>query len=149
MTTITPLLPIPGNHNKNPKSQDHMDPRIKSCFPGYPKSKCNKKGIPGASVKTQKKPRDIKFYDEHGSPVTYRIQLDDNPSDPCNDFYLIHGQQRNDNNVLRLHYDGENFTLNSLNNEFPSTTIQSVTDCFRLGKTINHFRHLCYLQYNP
>ena len=83
--------------------------------------------------------------DEHGSPVpvTYRIQHDDNPSDTCNDFYPIHCQQGNDNKVLRLHNDGENLTLNSLSNEFPSTTIQSATDCFRLGKTINQFRRLC------
>ena len=87
--------------------------------------------------------RDIEFYDEHGSPVTYRIQHDDNPSYTCNDFYPIHCQQGNDNKVLRLHNDGENFTLNSLSNEIPSTTIQSATDCFRLGKTINQFRRLC------
>ena len=42
-----------------------------------------------------------------------------------------------------MHNDGENFTLNSLSNEFPSTTIQSATDCFRLGKTITQFRRLC------
>ena len=91
----------------------------------------------------KKIPRDIEFYDEHGSPVTFRIKHDDNPSDTCNDFYPIHCQQGNDNKVLRLHKDGENFTLNSLNNEFPSTTIQSATDCFRLGETINQFRRLC------
>ena len=87
--------------------------------------------------------RDIEFYDEHGSPVTYRIQHDDNPNDTCNDFYPIHCQQGNDNKVLRLHNDGENFSLNSLSNEFPTTTIQSATDCFRLGRTINQFRRLC------
>ena len=42
-----------------------------------------------------------------------------------------------------MHNDGENFTLNSLSNEFPSTTIKSATDCFRPGKTINQFRRLC------
>ena len=42
-----------------------------------------------------------------------------------------------------MHNDGENFTLNSLSNEFPATTIQSATDCFRLGKTINQSRRLC------
>ena len=42
-----------------------------------------------------------------------------------------------------MHNDGENFTLNSLSNEFPSTTIQSATDCFRPDKTINQFRRLC------
>ena len=87
--------------------------------------------------------RDIEFYDEHGSPVTYRIKHGDNPGDICNDFYPIHCQQGNKNKVLRLHNDGEHFTLNNLSNEFPSTTIQSATDCFRLGKTINQIRHLC------
>ena len=42
-----------------------------------------------------------------------------------------------------MHNDGEKFTLNSLSNEFPSTTIQSATDCFRLSRTINQFRSLC------
>ena len=42
-----------------------------------------------------------------------------------------------------MHNDGENFTINSLSNEFPTTTIQSATDCFRLGRTINHLRRLC------
>ena len=91
----------------------------------------------------KKIPRDIEFYDEHGSPVTYRIQHHDNPNDTFNDFYPIHCQQGSDNKVLRLHNDGENFTLNSLSNEFPTTTIQSATHCFRLGRTINQFRRLC------
>ena len=90
----------------------------------------------------KKIPRDIEFYVEHGSPVTYRIQDDDNPNDNCNDFYLIHCQQGNDNKVHRSHNDGEKFTLNSLTNEFPTTMIQSTTDYFRLGRTINHFRRL-------
>ena len=91
----------------------------------------------------KKVPRDIEIYDEHGSPVTYRIQHGDKPNDTCNDFYPIHYQQGNDNKVLRLHNDPENFTLNSLRNEFPSTTIQSATDCFRRCKTINQFRRIC------
>ena len=88
-------------------------------------------------------PRDIEFYDDHGSPVTYRIQHDDNPNNTCNDFNPIHCQQGYNNKVLRLHNYGENYTLNSLSNEFPTTTIQSATDCFRLGRTINQFRRFC------
>ena len=90
-------------------------------------------------LRHKKIPRDIEFYDAHDSPVTYRIQHDDNPNDPCNDF---HCQQGNDNQVLRLH-DGKHFSVNSLSNEFPTATIQSATDCFRLGRTINQFRRLC------
>ena len=91
----------------------------------------------------KKKPTDIEFYDENGSPVTYRIQHYDNPNDTCNDFYPIHCQQGNDNKVLRLHNDGENFTLNSLSNKFPTAAIQSATDYSRLCRTINQFRRLC------
>ena len=42
-----------------------------------------------------------------------------------------------------MHNDGENFTLNSLSDKLPTTTIQPATDCFRLGKTINQFRRVC------
>ena len=31
-------------------------------------------------------PRDIEFYDENSTPVTYQIQHEDNPNDTCNDF---------------------------------------------------------------
>ena len=48
-----------------------------------------------------------------------------------------------------MHNDDENFTLNSLSNEFPSTTIQSATDCSRLCKTINQFRRLCLHSTQP
>ena len=34
-------------------------------------------------------PRDIEFFDEHGTPVSYQIQHEDNPNDTCNDFYPI------------------------------------------------------------
>ena len=34
-------------------------------------------------------PRDIEFDDEHGTPVTYQCQPEDNPNDTCNDFYPI------------------------------------------------------------
>ena len=48
-----------------------------------------------------------------------------------------------------MHNGRETFTPNSLSNEFPSTTIQSATDCFRLGKTINQFRRLCLPSAQP
>ena len=91
----------------------------------------------------KKIPKDIEVNDQHGSPVTCRIQNDENPNDTCNDFYPIHCQQGNDNKVIRLHNDGENFTLNSLSNKFLTTTKHTSTNCFRLGRTINQFRRLC------
>ena len=87
-------------------------------------------------------PKDIEFHDEFGSPVTYQIQQAENSNDKCNDFFLKHYQQENDNKFVRLHNDNENFTLNSLSNEFPKTTIEPA-DCFRMGRTINQFRRLC------
>ena len=33
--------------------------------------------------------RDIEFFDEHGTPVSYQLQHEDNPNDTCNDFYPI------------------------------------------------------------
>ena len=33
--------------------------------------------------------RDIEFFDEHGTPVSYQIQHEDSPNDSCNDFYPI------------------------------------------------------------
>ena len=92
----------------------------------------------------KKIPRDIEFFDENGNPVFYKIQLEDNPHDTCNDFHPIHRQQGNDQNILRLQNDGESYTLNSISNEFPTLSAQSAADCFRMGKTINQFRRLCY-----
>ena len=37
----------------------------------------------------------------------------------------------------------------NLSNEFPTTTLQSATDCFRLGRTINQFRRLCLPSTQP
>ena len=120
-----------------------MESRIKSCFPGYPKSEINSGWISEISTTTQEKTLGYRIFDEHCSPTTYRIQHDDNRNDTCNDFYPIHCQEKNDNKVLWLHTEGENFTLNSLSNAILTTTIQSATDCFRLGRTINQFRRLC------
>ena len=39
--------------------------------------------------------------------------------------------------------------LNSLSNEFPTTTIKSATDFFRLGRTTNQFRRLCLPSTQP
>ena len=78
---------------------------------------------PKHQLQLKNMPRDIEFYDSNGSPATYRIQHNDNPKDTCNNFYPIHCQRGNDDKVLQLHNDSKNFTLNSLNNEFPLTTI--------------------------
>ena len=47
----------------------------------------------------KKMSRDIEFYNEHGSPVIYRIQHDDNPNDSCND-----STQSNANKVTTIKF---------------------------------------------
>ena len=91
----------------------------------------------------QKLPRDIQFFDEHGQKITYKINHDDTSAETCNDFYPIHGQQGTDQKILRLHNDGENFSLNSISTDFSTSSVQSAADCFRMGRTINQFRRLC------
>ena len=101
-------------------------------------------------VQPKKIPRDIEFFDENGNPVFYKIKHEDNPHDTCNDFYPIHLKQGNDEKILRLQNDGENYTLNSIIKRFPNLSSQSAADCFRMGKTINQFRRLCFpLSYSP
>ena len=59
-------------------------------------------------------PRDVEFYDELGTPVTYQIQHEDNPNDTCNDFYPIKYKRGKDEKILRLQKDGEDFTVSSM-----------------------------------
>ena len=88
-------------------------------------------------------PLDIEFFDEHGTPVTYQIQHEDNPNDTCNDFYPIKYKRGNKLKFLRLKNDGEDFTVSSRLDEFPIISVQQASDCFRLGKFINQFRRIC------
>ena len=88
-------------------------------------------------------PRDIEFFDEHGAPVTYQIQHEDNPNDTCNDFYPIKNKRGNEEKILRLQNDGEDFNVSSMLDEFPIISVQQASDCFRMGKFINQFRRIC------
>ena len=88
-------------------------------------------------------PRDIEFYDEHGTPVTYQIQHEDNPNGTCNDFYPIKYKRGNEEKILRLQNDGEDFTASSMLDEFPIISAQQALDCSRMGKFINQFRRIC------
>ena len=88
-------------------------------------------------------PRDFEFYDEHGTPVTYQTQHEDNPSDTCNDFYPIKYERGNEEKILRLQNDGVDFTVSSMLEEFPIISIQQASDSFRMGRSINQFRRIC------
>ena len=87
--------------------------------------------------------RDIEFFDEHGTPVTYRIQHEDNPNDTCKDFYPKKYKRGDEENILRLQNDGEDFTVTSMLANFPIILIQQASDCFRMGRFINRFRQIC------
>ena len=88
-------------------------------------------------------PRDIEFFDEHGTPVTYQIQHEENPIDNCNNFYPIKYKRGNEEKILQLQNDGEDFTVSSMLDEFPITSIQQASDCFRMGRLMNQFRRIC------
>ena len=94
-------------------------------------------------LKHKRIPRDIEFFYEHGTPVTYQIQHEDNPSYTCNDFYPIKYKRGNEEKILRLQNDGEDFTVSSMLDEFPIISVQQASDCFRMGRFINQFRRIC------
>ena len=88
-------------------------------------------------------PRDNEFFHEHGTLVTYQTQHEDNPTDTCNDFYPIKYKRGNEEKILRLQNDGEDFTVSSMLDEFPIISVQQSSDCFQMGKFINQFRRIC------
>ena len=68
-------------------------------------------------------PRDMEFFDEKGTPVSYQMQHEDNPNDSCNDFYPIKYKEGNEGKILRLQNHGEDVTVSSVLDEFPITSI--------------------------
>ena len=72
----------------------------------------------------QRIPRDLQLFDEHGTPVTYQNQHEDNPNDTCNDFYPKKYTRGNEEKILRSQNDGEDFTVSSMHEEFPIISIQ-------------------------
>ena len=87
-------------------------------------------------------PCDLEFFDDHGTPVSYQNQNEDNPNDTCNDFYPIRYKRRNEEKILRLKNDDEDFSVNSVLNEFPIISVQQAPGCFRMGRFINQFRRV-------
>ena len=85
----------------------------------------------------KKVPQDIQFFDEHGQQITYEVNHEHTTADTCNDFYPIHCQQNKDQKILRLHNDGEHFSLNSIGTNLATPSLQLAADCFRKGRTMN------------
>ena len=91
-------------------------------------------------------PRDIEVFDENSIPVSYQIQHDDKPNATRNGFYPIKYKRGNEEKILTLQNNGEDITDNSVLIEFPITSVQQASDCFRLRRPINQFRGRCRLE---
>ena len=88
-------------------------------------------------------PRDIEFYYKHGTPVSHQIHHEDNPNGTCKGLYPIKYKRGNEEKILRLQNVGKDFTVSSILDEFPITSIQQPSECFRMQRFINQFRRIC------
>ena len=55
----------------------------------------------------------------------------------------------NEEKIPRLKNDGEDFTVSAILYEFPITSIQQTSDCFRMGRLIKQFRWKCEAETQP
>ena len=94
-------------------------------------------------LQQQRIPRDFEFYDGNGTPVTYQIQHEDNTNDTCNDFYPIKYKRIDEKKILGFQNNCEDFTVSSLLDNFPITSVQQASNCFLMGRFMNQFRRLC------
>ena len=85
-------------------------------------------------------PWDIEFFDVTSTPVSYQTQNEDNSNDTCNDFYPIKYKRVKEEKLLQLQNDGKYFTVSSVLDKIPITSIQETSDCFRMGRFIKQFR---------
>ena len=77
-----------------------MTPESDLAFSDFPSQNATVEERQKPQLHYKKKPSDVEFYDEYGSPITYRIQHGDKPNDTCNDFYPTHCRQGSNNKVL-------------------------------------------------
>ena len=89
-------------------------------------------------------PHDISFYDQDGLKVHYTIKHEEEQNASHNDFYPIICQQGHTRKTLRLKNDGnEHHVEDYLEDNEVLATMQDLTDCFKLGKTINQYKQVC------
>ena len=89
-------------------------------------------------------PQNISFYDQDGLKVHYTIKHEEEQNASHNDFYPIICQQGNTRKTLRLKNDGnEHHVEDYLEDNEVLATMQDMTDCFKLVKTINQYKQLC------
>ena len=74
----------------------------------------------------------------------YTIKHEDSQDISCNDFFPIICQHGNDRQILHLENDGdEQYIEDYIEDNEVLATMQNMTDCFILGKTINQYKRLC------
>ena len=89
-------------------------------------------------------PYDISFYEKDGHKVHYTIKHEDEKNSSHNDFYPMICQQGNTKKTLRHGNDGNGHHVEDyLEDNEVLATKQDMTDCFKLGKTINQYKQLC------
>ena len=75
----------------------------------------------------------------------YTIKHEDEQNSSYNDFYSIICQQGNTRKTLRHKNDGNEYHVeNYLGNNEVLATMPELTDCFKLGRTINQYKQLCF-----
>ena len=94
-------------------------------------------------LKHKEVPHDISFFDQDGHKVHYTIKQEDEQNASHNDFYPIICQQGNTRKTLRLKNEGnKHYVEDYLEDNEVLATMQDMTDCFKLGKTINQTKQL-------
>ena len=89
-------------------------------------------------------PHEISFYDQVGHKVHYTIKHEEEQNASYNNFYPIICQQSNTKKTLRLKNEGNDHHVEEyLEDNEVLATMQDMTDCFKLGKTINQYKQLC------
>ena len=89
-------------------------------------------------------PHDISSYDQDCHKVHYTIKHEEERNASHEDFYPIICQQGNARKTLRLKNDGNEQHVEDYLEEIEVlATMQDITDCFKLGKTINQYKQLC------
>ena len=142
-TTIASLFPISSDHYEILELEDHLDTGSNLAFPDILSRNITIEEYQMHQLRHKRIARDIEFFDEHGTLVTYQIQHEDNPNDTCNDLYPLKYERGNEEKTLRLQNDGGDFTVSSTLDEFPIISSQQASDCFRMGKFINQLRRIC------
>ena len=89
----------------------------------------------------KEKPKEISFYDETVDQTHYTFRHEGSQDISCNEFFPMNCQHGNDRQILHLKNDGdEQYIEDYIEDSEVLATMQDMTDCFKLGKTINQYK---------